>query len=205
MIQTNSTLLATPRFRIRTVLEKRVANKALISLVVDLFEAINDRIRFLYDRDHQIGHSYFLEVSDVEALRLTFVDRIIPMLQEYFYGAWDKICIVLGCPYSETGEPKRRENYLADTGSDGLRYTHPMIAARGFSEEKTLGFDHDDYEDRVDYRIRSSFQYGILSPEELYRTFIGVLVNEDAESFDKRLSELLPSETTVSDNPEVQN
>ena len=76
--------------------------------VVDVFETLNSRIRFLYDRDHQLGHSYFLDIADVQSLRQVFVDRIIPMLQEYFYGAWDKICVVLGCPYGESGEPRRR-------------------------------------------------------------------------------------------------
>ena len=72
-----------------------------VELVVKLFNTLNERIRFLYDRDHQLGHSYFLNVNSLEDLRLVFVDRVIPLLQEYFYGDWHKICIVLGCPYSE--------------------------------------------------------------------------------------------------------
>ena len=97
---------------IRDVLRARVPNRAFIDLVVDVFDTLNSRIRFLYDRDHQLGHSYFLDVADVQSLRQVFVDRIIPMLQEYFYGAWDKICVVLGCPYGESGEPRRRAAHL---------------------------------------------------------------------------------------------
>ncbi len=43
-----------------------------VDLVVDVFNALNERIRFLYDRDHQLGHSYFLDVSDAASLRQVF-------------------------------------------------------------------------------------------------------------------------------------
>lgn len=181
---------------IRSALRERVPDKAFIELVADVFEALNDRIRFLYDRDHQLGHSYFLDVTDVSSLRVVFLDRIVPMLQEYFYGAWDKICIVLGCPYNESGEPKRREPHLLDPGAAGKSYAHPIVTARTFPEVKTLGFDHDDYEDRVDHQVRSAFQKGTLSQEALCRTFLGVLALDNA-TFAQRLTELQKSTEDV--------
>jgi 5-methylcytosine-specific restriction endonuclease McrBC GTP-binding regulatory subunit McrB len=177
---------------IRAILRERVPNKAFIELVAEVFDALNDRIRFLYDRDHQLGHSYFLDVTDVGSLRQVLVDRIVPMLQEYFYGAWDKICIVLGCPYNESGEPKRRDAHLLDATSAGKAYSNPIVTARTFSEVKTLGFDHDDYEDRVDHRVRSAFQQGRLLPDDLYRTFLGVLALDGA-TFAQRLADLQDS------------
>ena len=120
------------------------------------------------------------------------------MLQEYFYGAWDKICIVLGCPYDEVGMPKRHKApHLLATGPSGKAYAHPIITARTFPEVETLGFDHDDYEDRVDYQVRGAFQRGDLSPEDLYRTFLGVLAL-DAASYQDRLAELLASDSPQS-------
>ena len=179
---------------IRSTLQARVPDKAFIELVVGVFEALNDRIRFLYDRDHQLGHSYFLDVTDVGSLRQVFLDRIVPMLQEYFYGAWDKICIVLGCPYNEVGEPKRRDAHLLDKKSAGKAYAHSIVTARTFPEVKTLGFDHDDYEDRVDYSVRGAFAQGSLTKEDLCRTFLGMLTLDGA-TFDQRLVELTgPSE-----------
>lgn len=176
---------------IREVLRERIPHTAFIALVADLFDTLNDRIRFLYDRDHQLGHSYFLDLTDLESLRLVFRDRLIPMLQEYFYGAWDKICIVLGCPYDEAGVPKRhKDQHLLAPASPGKTYAHPIISARAFPEVKTLGFDHDDYEDRVDYRVRAAFQSGNLSEADLYRTFLGVLAL-DAASYEDRLAELV--------------
>lgn len=174
---------------IRSTLEKRIPEKAFIDLVADLFQALNDRIRFLYDRDHQLGHSYFLDVTDVQSLRQVFVDRVIPMLQEYFYGAWDKICIVLGCPYNDAGEPKRREPHLLDAKSVGKAYAYPIVKARTFPEIRTLGFDHDDFEDRVDYHVRGDFGQGSATDEDLYRTFLGTLAL-DGSGFEKRIADL---------------
>jgi 5-methylcytosine-specific restriction endonuclease McrBC GTP-binding regulatory subunit McrB len=159
---------------IRDVLRARVPNRAFIDLVVDVFDTLNSRIRFLYDRDHQLGHSYFLDVADVQSLRQMFVDRIIPMLQEYFYGAWDKICVVLGCPYGESGEPRRRAAHLLQPPG-GTAYAVPIVTASPFTESSALGFDHDDYEDRLDYQLRGVFSSGSLPDEGLYRTFLSVL------------------------------
>jgi len=64
-----------------------------------LFDTINSRIEFLIDKDHTIGHSYFLKIKDhqtIEALALIFKNEIIPLLTEYFYGDFEKIQLVLG-------------------------------------------------------------------------------------------------------------
>ena len=63
-----------------------------------LLNAMNDRIRFLLDREHQIGHTYFMDVKRItgkDSLAATFKNKIIPLLQEYFYDNWEKIDLVL--------------------------------------------------------------------------------------------------------------
>ena len=60
-----------------------------------LLTAMNDRIRFLFDREHQIGHTYFIGVESVDDLEKAFKTKIIPLLQEYFYDSWEKIDQVL--------------------------------------------------------------------------------------------------------------
>ena len=60
-----------------------------------LLEAMNRRIAVLLDREHQIGHTYFLKVDTLPALAGTFRNRIMPLLQEYFYDDWEKIRAVL--------------------------------------------------------------------------------------------------------------
>ena len=62
----------------------------------EVLNTINDRIEILIDRDHTIGHSYFMNIKTTEALRLAFKDKIVPLLQEYFYGDYGKIGLVLG-------------------------------------------------------------------------------------------------------------
>ena len=165
-------------------------NGSLIDLVVDLFKILNERIRFLYDRDHQLGHAYFLGIKDLENLRLVFVNRVIPLLQEYFYGDWHKICIVLGCPYDENGGKMRGNDY-------------PIVKANKFLEVDTLGFDHDEYEDRVDFGITSNFQNGNLSEKNLIRTFLGVLQIGKDEL--ERRSEELTDSIMPSDEEETKN
>jgi hypothetical protein len=83
-----------------------------IDLVL-LLSTINKRIGKLLDKDHQIGHSYFMCVSDLEELRLVFQSKIIPLLQEYFFGDFGKIGLVLGKGFFESQEPVQ-ENLFAD-------------------------------------------------------------------------------------------
>ena len=61
----------------------------------ELLKAMNRRITVLLDREHQIGHTYFLRVNTLESLADTFQTRIMPLLQEYFYDDWEKIGAVL--------------------------------------------------------------------------------------------------------------
>jgi hypothetical protein len=61
-----------------------------------LLEAMNRRICVLYDRDHQIGHTYLMKISSWDELKKAFIEKIIPLLQEYFFDDWEKIQQVLG-------------------------------------------------------------------------------------------------------------
>lgn len=63
----------------------------------DLLRAMNKRIVELLDRDHQIGHTYLMEVEvqTLETLAKVFRNKIVPLLQEYFYDDWEKFGSVL--------------------------------------------------------------------------------------------------------------
>ena len=61
-----------------------------------LLGTMNERIAVLLDREHQIGHTYFLNLGNLEALADVFQNRILPLLQEYFFDDWSKIRAVLG-------------------------------------------------------------------------------------------------------------
>ena len=62
----------------------------------EILKTINERIEYLYDRDHTIGHAYLMGVTDMGALANVFKNKILPLLQEYFYDDWEKIRLVLG-------------------------------------------------------------------------------------------------------------
>lgn len=89
-IQPNSDLIAT-----EGKLKEKHGVLDTISLP-NVLETINNRIEILSNRDHKIGHSYFMKVETVEDLKDTFKKNIIPLLQEYFYNDYEKIGWVLG-------------------------------------------------------------------------------------------------------------
>jgi 5-methylcytosine-specific restriction protein B len=67
--------------------------------IKSMLEKINKRVEYLYDRDHTIGHAYFMSLKNnptLDELENIFKNKIIPLLSEYFYDDWEKILMVLG-------------------------------------------------------------------------------------------------------------
>lgn len=67
--------------------------------ISELLIRMNKRISVLYDREHTIGHAYFMPLKScptTEKLSEIFSNNIIPLLQEYFYEDYEKIRLVLG-------------------------------------------------------------------------------------------------------------
>lgn len=80
----------------------RVAAAGQVIDIPLLLSAINARVEALYDRDHCIGHAYFTPLAQVPdgkdrlaALEQIFRNRILPLLEEYFFEDWPKIRLVL--------------------------------------------------------------------------------------------------------------
>ena len=91
---------------------------------------INNRIEKLIDKDHKIGHSYFMNVSTLDELRISFRDKLIPLLQEYFYGDFGKIGLVLGEKFIEN-----------------------VKTSKDFSFAKFDGYDQDVVQDLADRKV----------------------------------------------------
>lgn len=72
--------------------------------LVKMLKKVNERIEKLIDKDHRIGHSYFLEIKTVQELELVFRDKVIPLLEEYFFGDFGKIGLVLGNSFVKKNE-----------------------------------------------------------------------------------------------------
>ncbi|MGX9459076.1 AAA family ATPase [Photobacterium damselae subsp. damselae] len=67
--------------------------------IEQMVRVINKRIELLYDREHTIGHSFFLSLKDnpsIEHLAEIFELQILPLLEEYFFENWERVAMVLG-------------------------------------------------------------------------------------------------------------
>ena len=125
-----------------------------------MLKTINERIEYLYDRDHTIGHAYFLPLkggADISELASIFKNKILPLLQEYFYDDWEKIRLVLG------------DNQKQDDKTQFVKV----------KEEKKLsdlfGGEIDDIGDKVLYVINEG---AFENPEN----YIGIYPPSDKES-----------------------
>ena len=60
-----------------------------------LLQRLNDRLEYLLDRDHAIGHAVFMGITSLPELQRVLAQRVIPLLQEYFFEDMDKVRLVL--------------------------------------------------------------------------------------------------------------
>ncbi len=109
-----------------------------------MLRAMNERIALLLDREHQIGHTYLLNVETMEKLADTFRNRVFPLLQEYFYDDWRKIRAVLG------DNAFVKERRLDDQG------TKALAEQFGHAEDdrvyERLSFSSDEWENSDQYK-----------------------------------------------------
>lgn len=111
------------RFRFReiapdpSVLPEAVAGVPLRRVL----ETINDRIEYLIDREHRIGHAFFLGDggSDRAGIDATMRDKVIPLLQEYFFEDWGRVAAVLGEAQGKGGGFLDCRKLRDPTGQDG--------------------------------------------------------------------------------------
>lgn len=66
-----------------------------------LLTRINERIKKEYDKDHQIGHSYLMGVNNEKQLERAYKNKILPLLNEYFYNDAESVAKILNCKVEE--------------------------------------------------------------------------------------------------------
>ena len=92
-----------------------------------LLTRLNQRIVALLDRDHQIGHSYFMGIESADELRFAWYHRVVPLLQEYFYNDGERLKAVLGAAFVSEQKPYGKlfdappESFDADTPRYDIR------------------------------------------------------------------------------------
>ncbi|MDM5270789.1 DUF4357 domain-containing protein [Sulfurovum sp. zt1-1] len=141
--------------------------------IKSLLETINKRIEYLYDRDHTIGHAYFMSLKDKNEneakveLDKIFKNKIIPLLQEYFYDDWEKIQMVLGDHPEQKADKK--DKFIVDSKME---------------EKVIFGFNHDDIEEeQVDYKINTPFTD--VAYTKIYSSSTSKKMNENEEQTDQ--------------------
>ena len=118
--------------------------------VGEMLKTINERIEYLYDRDHTIGHAYFMGVTDIKTLANVFKNKILPLLQEYFYDDWEKIRLVLG-------DSQKDENLQL------------VKIKRNMAAEKLFRGKIDYIDDKILYEINSEAFNNPQSYIEIYK------------------------------------
>ena len=127
----------------------------------EMLKTINERIEYLYDRDHTIGHAYFLGVSNMSSLENVFKNKILPLLQEYFYDDWEKIRLVLG------DNQKEKTN---ETNSDDKQENNKtqFITKNKKRASELFGGKIEDIDDKVLYEINFKAFSDPQSYKEIY-------------------------------------
>ncbi|WP_309640733.1 AAA family ATPase [Flavobacterium sp.] len=87
----------------------------------DILETINKRIVRLLNYDHAIGHSYFLNKNE-DTIIESFYKNIIPLLQEYFFGDYGKMMLVLGEGFVSYDEWKDDDKFFASNSDSKNDY-----------------------------------------------------------------------------------
>ena len=122
-------------------LNKKGVNKKFLGIdLIELLKKINERIGFLLDKDHMIGHTYFMTVTNKESLVKVFAKNIIPLLEEYFHNDYENIQRVLG-----------------DNKIWGKKEEHKIFQEKEEKTTKLFGGEVDGFDDVETFKLNKYF------------------------------------------------
>ena len=108
----------------------------------ELLRVMNQRIEVLLGRDYCLGHAYFMElqhVSDDEALArlaLIFRQKVLPLLQEYFFEDWERIGWVLNDQSADSNGTQPFIRQPVEAEGKSLQALFGSKVAGGLSERR---------------------------------------------------------------------
>ena len=146
-----------------TLLDDKIIDQTNLG---QLLRTLNERIELLYDRNHTIGHTYFLPVNTFEQLCEVFRQQIVPLLQEYFYDDWHKIQLILG------DNEAWKKPFDAKLIQVKKRYTPA-------TEEALFGEDLETTDTVVTYQINPDLMAGNFEslPKNMFRWIYEKVIN----------------------------
>jgi Cdc6-like AAA superfamily ATPase len=108
-----------------------------------MLQKLNERIEFLLDKDHLLGHAYFIDVKTKNDLCGVFRNKILPLLEEYFFGNFEKIQQVLG-------------------DNSGWKKTEiqKLVQEKKANTPTALFGNTEDFEDKIIYQINPTLVEG---------------------------------------------
>ncbi|MDR6843344.1 AAA family ATPase [Flavobacterium granuli] len=127
----------------------------------EILKTINSRIEKLIDKDHAIGHSYLLN-KDENSIVDSFYKNIIPLLQEYFFGDYGKLGLVLGKGFVHLKEWDKGTDAFAD-----------------FDDDASNDFESRNVYEIIDYRKVKNHKIGSI--EMTFEKAIKVLMKGNIE------------------------
>ena len=77
---------------------------------------INKRIEKLLSKDYRIGHAYLIKVASLDDLKTVFQNKILPLLQEYFFGDYGRIGLVIGEAFIKGSDPEQKVDLMKVSG-----------------------------------------------------------------------------------------
>ena len=106
----------------------------------EIFEKLNTKIKILLDRDHQIGHSYFIETkyadADINILKEIWFSEILPLLNEYFYCDWEKLKLIIPGFIKKLDVPEMLKNECDDSIYEFKTFDEVSDFEKALNQEK---------------------------------------------------------------------
>ena len=141
--------------------------------IIKMLKTINKRIEALHDREHQIGHAFFIKLKDfaenerIDTLATIFKNNIIPLLQEYFYEDYSKIMLVLGDNDKEVDD---KYKFIKEIPNEQNLF-RGRVSDEEYAENRYVINDKDSVE--KDLETENAFKE-IISYKKIYDTSVGL-------------------------------